>query len=307
MKRSCWLAAACLGLVLLGAATTAHASARPHVTVIGDSIMTGVLWHAKPMAILGQGIDLLMEVGVCRRIEGVSCPYEGAEVPTLVDLVPQLQPDIGKTVIVEMGYNEPAGGFAQKIDDAMHVLVQAGVSRVLWVNMREAEGQYSAMNAELLAAATRYPQLTVIDWNTYAAGHPEWFQNDGLHLLESGGGGLATLLHDALERLILTAAPPQSLFPGPPVVTSTDLPFARVGHRYSDQFVASRGMTPYRWQITSGPLPPGLHLLADGTLSGVPRRAGRHPLAFRVSDALGQVATEHATLVIEAKRRGSGT
>jgi Putative Ig domain len=300
VKLCCWFAAACLGLVPLGADTTAHASTRPHVTVIGDSIMTGVLWHAKPMAILGQGIDLLMEVGVCRRIEGVSCPFEGAEVPTLVDLVPQLQPDIGKIVIVEMGYNEPAGDFAQEIDDTMQVLFQVGVSRVLWVNMREAEGQYPAMNAELLAAARRYPQLTVIDWNTYAAGHPEWFQNDGLHLLESGGEGLATVLHDALERLVLRPASPQGLFPGPPVLTGTDLPSARVGHRYSDQLVASRGMTPYRWQVTSGPLPPGLHLLADGTLSGAPRRAGRFPLAFRVTDALGQVATEHARLVIAA-------
>ena len=266
--------------------------------------MTGVLWHPQPMAILGQGIDLLMEVGVCRRIEGASCPFEGAEVPTLVDLVPQLQPAIGKTVIIELGYNEPAADFSQEVDDAMHVLFRAGVSRVLWVNMREAEGQYPAMNAELLAAAERYPQLTVVDWTTYAAGHPEWFQNDGLHLLESGGEGLATLLHDALERLVLTPASPQPLFPGPPLPTGSDLPAARVGHRYGDQLLASRGMTPYSWRVTSGPLPPGLHLLADGTLRGVPRRGGRFPLAFRVTDALGQVATERATLII-ASRSGA--
>ena len=31
--------------------------------------------------------------------------------------------------------------------------------------------------------------LTVIDWNVYSRSHPEWFQDDGLHLLAGGLGG----------------------------------------------------------------------------------------------------------------------
>jgi hypothetical protein len=300
------LAAAWVVLVALTAATTAQAASPPQVTVIGDSIMTAVEWNSKPLAILGQGVDLQMEVGVCRRIEGVSCPFEGGEVPTLVDLVPQLGSSIAKTVIVEVGYNDPADVFAGEVEDAMHVLIHAGVTRVLWVNMREAEGQYPAMNQALVSAAERYPQLTVIDWNAYASDHNDWFQTDGMHLLEGGGEGLATLLHSALTQLVLTPTPPLPVFPVPGavvpplVLSAAPLPAARVGRPYAARLVATGGTGPYRWQVTSGPLPRGLHLLADGRLIGTPRRLGRPALTFRATDALGQAATRQLRLVIAA-------
>jgi hypothetical protein len=204
-----------VSLVLSAAAASARAASLPRVTVISDSIMSAVDWNATPTAILEQGIDLQMQVGICRRVEGVSCPFDGGEVPTLVDLVPDLGSSIAQTVIVEVGYNDPADVFPQEVDDAMQVLFRAGVTRVLWVNMREAQGQYPAMNAELLAAAGRYPQLTVIDWNAYSVDHPEWFQTDGMHLLEAGGEGMATLLHNALMQLVLTPPPPLPLYPAP--------------------------------------------------------------------------------------------
>lgn len=288
------------------AAASGKAASLPRVTVISDSIMSAVDWNATPSAILEQGIDLQMQVGICRRVEGVSCPFDGGEVPTLVDLVPELGSSIAQTVIVEVGYNDPADVFPQEVDDAMHVLLRAGVTRVLWVTMREAQGQYPAMNAELLAAAGRYPQLTVIDWNAYSVDHPEWFQTDGMHLVEAGGEGMATLLHNALEQLVLTPAPPLPLFPAPaPPVPPLVLPAAvfragRVGRPYAARLVATGGSAPYRWRVTSGPLPRGLHLLANGRLTGTPRRLGRFALTFRATDALGQAASQQARLVIAA-------
>jgi Putative Ig domain len=293
-----------VSLVLSAAAASARAASLPRVTVISDSIISAVDWNATPTAILEQGIDLQMQVGICRRVEGVSCPFDGGEVPTLVDLVPDLGSSIAQTVIVEVGYNDPADVFPQEVDDAMQVLFRAGVTRVLWVNMREAQGQYPVMNADLLAAAGRYPQLTVIDWNAYSVDHPEWFQTDGMHLLEAGGEGMATLLHNALMQLVLT--PPLPLYPAPaPPVPPLVLPAAifrtaRVGRPYATLLVATGGTAPYRWRVTSGPLPRGLHLLADGTLTGTPRRLGRFKLTFRATDALGQAATQQARLVIVA-------
>ena len=35
------------------------------------------------------------------------------------------------------------------------------------------------MNADIVAAAQKHPELEVIDWNVYSRSHPEWFQNDG--------------------------------------------------------------------------------------------------------------------------------
>jgi hypothetical protein len=292
-----------VSLALSAAAAAAQAATLPRVTVISDSIMAAVDWNAAPTAILQQGIDLQMQVGVCRRVEGVSCPYNGGEVATLVDLVPELGSSIAQTVIVEVGYNDPADVFPPEVDDAMQVLLHAGVTRVLWVNMREAQGQYPAMNAELLAAAGRYPQLTVIDWNAYSVDHPEWFQTDGMHLLESGGEAMATLLHNALTQLVLTPAPPLPLFPvpAPPLVLPAAVfRVARLGTPYAARLVATGGTAPYRWRVTSGPLPRGLHLLANGRLTGTPRRLGRFALTFRATDALGQAATQQARLVIAA-------
>ncbi|MDQ1494866.1 MAG: hypothetical protein QOG69_1349, partial [Actinomycetota bacterium] len=241
---------ACVVAALVGASTTSAATT-PRVTVIGDSILTAVQWNTTPMAILGQGFDLQMEIGVCRRIEGQSCPFEGGEVPTLIDLVPQLGSSIAPTVIVEVGSNDPQDVFAQEVEDAMHVLLHYGVTRVLWVNFHEVQGQYPAMNQALVAAAQRYPELSVVDWNGAAANHPEWFQTDGIHLVESGAEAMATLLHNALLGVGGEPPPP----PDPPLVLpATPLPAARAGRAYAAQLVAKGGAAPYRWQVTSGPL-----------------------------------------------------
>lgn len=313
----CGLGAGCVLLVLLissavaSSAPASTAASGPEVTVIGDSIMTGVAWNASALAILAQVADLQMEVGVCRRVEGVSCPFEGGEVPTLVELVPQLGSSIAKTVIVEVGYNDPGDVFAGEVEDAMHVLIHAGVTRVLWVNMREAEGQFPAMNQVLVSAAARYPQLTVIDWNAYSGGHPDWFQTDGMHLLPGGGEGLATLLHGAVETLVLPPSPPHiTVFPilpsvDPPLVLPpAALPAARVGRPYAFQLSATGGTAPFRWHVTSRPLPRGLHLLAGGLLTGTPRRAAHVAISFQASDAFGQTATQQMRLVIGRSTTG---
>jgi hypothetical protein len=282
-------------VVALAAASTTSAATVPRVTVIGDSILTAVQWNTAPLAILGQGFDLQMEIGVCRRIEGQSCPYEGGEVPTLVDLVPQLGSSIAQTVIVEVGSNDPQDVFAQEVEDAMHVLLHYGVTHVLWMNFHEVQGQYPAMNQALVSAAQRYPQLSVVDWNAAAAGHSDWFQTDGIHLLYPGAEAMATLLHNALVSGIAPPPPP----PDPPLVLpTTPLPAAHTGRAYAARLVAKGGTAPYRWQVTSGPLPRGLRLLADGRINGIPKRPGRSRFTFRAIDADGQSATRVATLVI---------
>jgi hypothetical protein len=52
------VAAAWVTLVLLLAVQSAHAAPGPEVTVIGDSIMTGVAWNPSAVAALGTGFDL---------------------------------------------------------------------------------------------------------------------------------------------------------------------------------------------------------------------------------------------------------
>ena len=292
-----WLlavAGAALGIVASVPETARATPVQPRVTVIADSVLTAVSWNEAPLAVLGDGFDLSMAVGVCRKLTGVSCPYEGGTVETLVDLVARLGPALGPTVVVEVGYSDDPATFSASIEQSIGALLDAWVTRILWVNMHEWQQQYVGMNATLVAAAKSHPEMTVVDWNAYSRYHYSWFQSDGIHLVHDGAMAIATLLH---QEILEALAPPL-------VVTTERLPTARVGIPYSTHLAASGGIGPYTWRLLSGPLPRGLRLLADGTVVGTPRRAGLLRLLFRVTDSGGHTATRSKTLVIRSAALG---
>jgi len=61
-----------------------------------------------------------------------------------------------------------------------------------------------------------------------------------------------------------------SSVPAPLQIETKQLPAAQVGLYYSSQLNASGGVPPYTWSVVGGPLPEGLSLNPDGTISGVP-------------------------------------
>jgi hypothetical protein len=260
------------------------------VTVIGDSVMTAVLWYATPLSILQQGLDVRMEVAVCRRLTGVSCPFEGGEAPTLEELVAARGKALGPAVVVVMGYNDSERLWASSVEESVALLLKAGVKRILWATLREVRHPYVRMNETLAAASRRHPELTIIDWNGYARTHPDWFQNDGLHLTPDGGAGMATFLHDAIVRAVTT--------PLPLVVAPEALPRGRVGHGYATRLVAGGGTAPYRWRIARGSLPAGLELDRDGRIRGTPVRPSRVSIVLVASDATGQTASFRGVIVV---------
>jgi hypothetical protein len=282
------VALAVLTVVPQSGATTAPP---PRVTVIGDSILTAVLWNEQPLSILTHGLDMDLKIGICRRLTGVSCPFEGGEVPTLVDLVNELGSNLGHTVLVEVGYNDDPSTFAQSVEESITALLRAGARQIVWVNMREWQQQYIGMNQDLRAAARRHPELTIADWNAYSNSNYSWFQGDGTHLAYDGAIAMANLLHDELAEVV---APPQ-------VIVPPRLPVARVGRPYATRLVAKGGIAPYHWQLTSGPLPRGLRLLADGHITGTPCRSADLWLIFRATDAFGHTAGVRTALDIERR------
>jgi hypothetical protein len=292
---SSFAAALVAALAMIG---TSAAADPPRVTVIGDSVLTAVEWNATPLSILEEGLDLQLDIGVCRTLEGVSCPYEGGNVPTLMDVVHALGPRLGATVLVEVGYNDPATEFAPRVENSVDALLAAGVQRILWVNMREWQHQYIGMNQILVAAAARHPQLTIIDWEGDSHAHYSWFQGDGIHLVYDGAVAMATLLNASVKQALTPS--PQPLPPTPSLtIPATPLPMAHVGKPYAARLAAEGGDAPYRWRVTSGPLPRGMHLLADGHISGTPRRPGRLTLTLQAADSRGVRALRRETLVIE--------
>lgn len=63
---------------------------------------------------------------------------------------------------------------------------------------------------------------------------------------------------------------------------------------------AANGTGPYTYALApgSGPLPPGLSLATNGTLSGTPTVIGSYPVTFRVTDAVAAVANRPLTFTV---------
>ena len=105
---------------------------------------------------------------------------------------------------------------------------------------------------------------------------------------------MATLVHTALVDA-LTPPPP------PLVVAAASLPALQVGRPFTARLAAAGGVGPYRWRVTTGPLGRGLHLLANGLLTGTPTKPGRVAVGLRVSDSSGEWASTRTPLTIEPR------
>ena len=93
--------------------------------VIGDSVATGMYWHDDSIAVMQETLGVYWDVAICRTIDGTSCPFDGERAPTLMQAV-SARGTVPPTVVVEVGYNDPAGTFATEVDKAMSALTAAG-------------------------------------------------------------------------------------------------------------------------------------------------------------------------------------
>jgi len=283
-----------VALAALGVTTSspARSSGVQHVTLIGDSVADAIPGDDSALAILRQGIVLDLEVAACRRVEGEGCPSGGVRPPSVVQLVQSMGPKLGENVVVSVGYNDFEDQYAGNIEDALAAMKAAGVKHVWWLTLRAAHHPYITMNDAIQAAADRHPEMKVIDWNVYSRSHPEWFQADGLHLLAGGSEAMATLIHKTLLAAGVAAAPAR--------ITTTTLPVAHRGKAYRARLAAVAGVAPYRWSLLER-APAGIHLAANGTVSGTPRaKVGRYTFNVRLRDAIGSMTTRRLTLRIAA-------
>jgi hypothetical protein len=182
------------GLSAVSSAASAPApGARQRVTVIGDSVVTAIMYTQQARALLGENVDLRFLAAVCRRLVQSSCWYKGTRPQTALDLIQSAGTALGKTVIVESGYNEYVDEYPSDLDTIMRALDAAGVQTVLWVTLKEERQSYATMNTQIRAATARWPKLVVVDWNAASRNRP-WFVGDGLHLDSDGAMGMARLL-----------------------------------------------------------------------------------------------------------------
>lgn len=305
-RRFCAAAAAltaALALPCLFPAATGAAPAEPRVTVISDSVLTAVTWSNSPaMAALSDGLDLEIDAAVCRRLNGDSCVFDGSEPPTTLAVINNWIDQLGPIVVIVDGYNDLPDHFASDVELTLDTLRNHGVQHVLWVNLHEVRPEYVAKNAVLTAAARQHPELTVLDWNSYSANHPEWYQNDFIHLRPAGGVAIATWIHQGMLAALSPPPPPPP--PDPALVVPAQSIVARVGVRFDRRLHAGGGTAPLHWTTRFGLLhKAGLHLLAGGVLTGRPTHPGTYALPLEVTDADGSTAAVTVRFTVKRSAR----
>ncbi|MEK6410394.1 MAG: putative Ig domain-containing protein [Acidobacteriota bacterium] len=72
-----------------------------------------------------------------------------------------------------------------------------------------------------------------------------------------------------------------------------------VGEAYSQTLAASGGTSPYKWDLTSGSLPDGLHLSDAGVIAGTPNKPGEATFETRVTDQSGQSTTTTLSIDVD--------
>jgi len=115
-----------------------------------------------------------------------------------------------------------------------------------------------------------------------------------------GAAGRFTLSVSAVDSAGSSASAPVDVTIRPPVAIAplAALPDAMAGRRILDvTFTASGGEGHYRWSSRSN-LPPGLHLGAEGKLSGTPAAPGTYNFLIQVEDAHGRTASVPLLLMV---------
>jgi hypothetical protein len=197
--------AALVACALLAGTASAGGSARPRVTLFGDSVAAALSYQGTARKTLGNGLDLQIDAKVCRRLAETGCPYKGDRPDSVLSLVTQPAKSLGGVVVIDVGYNDVPSDYGADIDRVMQALVRQNVTTVIWVTMQERRALYRTTNAAIRAAAKRWPQIRVADWDDASTAKPKWFVDDGLHLSSAGAIGLAQFLRPLVLAWTCTA------------------------------------------------------------------------------------------------------
>jgi len=148
---------------------------RARTMMVGDSVMLGALRGLRPDF---SRMHLNAVVGRQPR-----------EFPKIIKAL-RVSHRIHDVVVIHMGTN---GYVSAPI--LRHVLDQLkGVPRVVLVSVHVPRPWTDGSNIMIHKLGSRYKNVRIADWGTYANGHPGWFVKDGAHLTPSGVKAYAALI-----------------------------------------------------------------------------------------------------------------
>lgn len=187
----------------------------PHISLIGDSTLTGVRWYADYGAL--EQFNFVLSAESCRRTIEQSCiSREGYRSANVVSAMRTLDGELGEVLVVMSGYNDPIWTIDEAIAAVVDEARSQGVDSVVWLSLRTSDGvnysdpqeqssinTFREYNEQLVdAARTSDGYLQVADWATYSNGASEWFETDGVHLTNRGVDAVTTFVAGTVQRVI---------------------------------------------------------------------------------------------------------
>jgi lysophospholipase L1-like esterase len=161
------------------------------VLVVGDSLT----WQSIP-----QVTAALRSGGWNPTIQAAPGTTIGAWAGKVGALIEQHDPDV---LVVELGTNNCTVE-CPHIESVIDRLLR-NVPRslpVVWLNV-QAQPTYPAhpesVNGALVAAAERWPNVTLVDMSARFRNHPDWHMEDGLHFNAAGSAELGRLMAESVR------------------------------------------------------------------------------------------------------------
>jgi hypothetical protein len=182
------------------------------VLFVSDSSLAGIRWNGALGSL--QGASFVADLESCRRLIGSSCRgREGYTPSTAVSAILYARGQFD-TLVVGAGYNDYSSTFPAAFDAVVGAARARGISRIVWIDYREAviySSPQQASNAETFAAnnrtlrsrvaSGRYPEVHIADWNGYTAQHADWLTVDGVHVTDTGARAAAEYISRTLAYL----------------------------------------------------------------------------------------------------------
>jgi len=174
------------------------------VLLIGDSVGASITAEfASIVAPAYTNVDFQAVPNRC--LVGSTCVESSVGLPDAPAVINALTAETSPTVaVLQLGYNDNPATFSSEIDQVVTALNARAVQRIVFVNLstRRPSVDYGVSNAALVAATQRYPNVTVLDWNTYSSGPDKsrWF-SDTVHLTNTGRVEFALFLRNQLDEL----------------------------------------------------------------------------------------------------------
>jgi hypothetical protein len=205
----------------------------PHISLIGDSTLTGVRWYADYGAL--ERFNFVFSAESCRRtFEQSRISQEGYRSENVIAAMRTLEGELGEVLVVMAGYNDPGDTIDEAIAGVVDEARGQGVEHVVWLSLRTSDGvnysdpqeqssinTFREYNDQLFAAAEASDGfLQIADWAAYSNGASAWFETDGVHLTSRGVDAVTTFIAGTAERVLAgenvspAAAPWTVLVPG---------------------------------------------------------------------------------------------